>query len=287
MRSQRHVHDLSPTVVARLVRLEEQLLRCHVWKSSSLELWEYLDQPGVRAALLEWLSKGSDDAQVLASPIVIGKRSAPRESPGRVIVLGPATPIKVSCDATFQSPVCAYMRICQGGNDMLSNGVKLFFKKTLALCSVRAAAICEALGMHDVLLAQVERAIRYCLVQTRLGCDRCVDTLLMCCIVAVGRLYAKSLGESDAAPPPRLQEITFNEVIGHYRNLTASDTSAWQTAFRGVLLANGQHSHIIDFYNQFFVPEMDEFIRKFQMEYAHAHVLLLTVRFALLPMRAS
>ncbi len=182
---------------------------------------------------------------------------------------------------------------------ILSFGVKLFFKKTLALCSARATALCEALGMHGLLVAQVDKAIRHCLVQTMLGRDRYVDTLIMCCVYAVGRVYTKNM-EAHAyqqhqqeqqhqqqeqqhqqqedgggvTPPP--QEITFKDIIAEYRKLTSYDTTTWDS-FRSVAVAKGQRTNIIEFYNNVFVPEMDHIVGQLQLDLALVRSPLLTV----------
>lgn len=241
----RHVPDLSPAMVGRISRVEEQLLETNLWQSSQ-ELWTYLDERGVRQALKEWLSPDGGSSVSGVSALVAAS-PAPKVS-----ALGPQTPIK-------------------GGTAFLRYGIKLCFKKALALCSQRAGELCVLLGMHELLQAQVEKTLAYCLVETTLCRDRHIDTLLLCAIYAVARVYAKCAEQGG------LQEITFKEVIDHYRRMKHYET-LHSDAVRNVLLADGARSNIIDFYNSLFVPELDAFVVQFQQEFVQLHTPLVTPR---------
>lgn len=166
--------------------------------------------------------------------------------------------VQVAAANSFASP----SRVVSKGTSNVSFGTKLFFKKMVVLCSHRVEQLCTALGLNTLVQSQVCKTFLHCAVKTMLCFDRHIDQILLCCVYAVGKVYFRAVGPSVA------QEISFKEVISQYKNLPHYQRLG-HYVFRDVLMGNGKKGSIIEFYNQVFITEMDEYVLKFQSEYGH------------------
>lgn len=252
---------LNESEMRRLVQVEQQLLEEHVWRSTYADVWDYLRKSGVREALYDWIKPG--EPQSATAAMIAPSPMAPKFRGGaHMSALGPPTPVK-------DGPILSY-------------GVKLLLKKGLALCAQNAKQLCDELGMHSILLAQVMKTISYCLAKTELCRDRHLDTILLCSVFAVAKGYHESLIRrvEVASTFPVGQEIKFREILSQYNRMVADASEKKMVVHGRILLSEGksEYGDIIAFYNQCFIPEMSNFVCEFQQEFQSLSSTLVNIR---------
>lgn len=244
----RTLRNISSVIHRRLTDIEEHLLEFFAWKRGDA-LVSQLQMPGVCDALAEFL--GSEPVHPAASEFA--SPAAPNALPSGAVFASPARPIR-SATVTLHGGV--------GGG--ASFGTKLFFRKISGLVALRVKLLCNSLGMAFLIQTQICKTVMHTLLRTQLCFDRHLDQIILCSVYAVGKVYWRAAGSAISGS----HEITFKEIVAcykampHYQRLSPA-------IFREVLMADGSKNSIIEFYNQLFVPELDEFVLRFQSEYSH------------------
>ena len=266
----RNLNQLSSVMVRRMSDIEEHLLEFFAWKRNDV-LWTYLETPGVREVLGEWL--GSEVLPTVSTPQQQHHQqqmlhhhhqnvgSSLSSSAASAVAFAASMASVAHSQIGFASPARPPPRV-GGGAPNLSFGAKLFFRKISTLINRRVEQLCNGLGMAFLIQGQICKTAMHAILKTRLCFDRHLDQIILCSIYAVGKVYWKSAGVTVAGA----QEITFKDIVACYKTLPHFSRLTAQI-FREVLLADGSKASIIDFYNQLFVPEMDEFVLRFQAEY--------------------
>jgi hypothetical protein len=248
----RNLKSMSSVMLRRLSDIEEHLLEFYAWKRSEA-LVAQLDSPGVRDALCEWLGSEFISSSSNASNTTAGGFASPAPHP----------PLPVGVFASPARPVrSATVALHQGG--AASFGSKLFFRKISSLIQLRAKTLCNLLGMAFLIQNQICKTVLHTLLRTHLCVDRHLDQMILCSVYAVGKVYWRVAGSSITGA----QEVTFKEIVTCYKSMPHYARLS-PAIFREVLMADGTKASIIDFYNQLFVPELDEFVLRFQSEYSH------------------
>ncbi len=246
----RNLSQLSSVLVRRFSDIEEHLLEFLAWKRNEA-LYVYLETAGVREILSEWF--GSDVPQTQPPP------HQPQHPPAPLLQQQPhASPF--GAQIAFASPV----RSKPAAPASLSFGAKLFFRKISALVARRVDQLCSGLGMAFLIQSQICKTAMHAVLRTQLCFDRHLDQIILCAVYAVGKVYWKTAGSVLTGG----QEITFKEIITCYKTLPHY-TRLTPGIYRDVLISGDKRGSIIEFYNQLFVPELDEFVLRFQADYSH------------------
>ncbi len=250
----RTLKNLSSVMARRLTDIEEHLLEFYAWKRGDA-LFTQLQVPGICDALSEWL--GSD-----APTATSGGEFASHAAAS----LAPSSSAVAHSSAAFASPARPVRSntVPLPGAVGASFGTKLFFRKISVLVSLRVKLLCQSLGMAFLIQSQICKTVMHTLLRSQLCFDRHLDQIILCSVYAVGKVYWKAAGSSITGS----QEITFKEIVSCYKSMPHYQRLS-PAIFREVLMADGSKNSIIEFYNQLFVPELDEFVLRFQTEYSH------------------
>jgi hypothetical protein len=249
----RNLTQVSSVMVRRFSDIEEHLLDSLAWKRNEA-LFRFLQSHGAREALAEWMGSDLPSHQQQHQQMQQQQQQQQHQQQQH-------SHLALGAHVGFVSP----MRPKSAPAPALSFGLKLFFRKITALVTRRVEQLCSALGMAFLIQSQICKTVLHTLVKTSLPFERHLDQLIMCAVYAVGKVYWKSVG---AAAAGEVHEITFREIILCYKALPHY---TWQSpsVFRDVLISGDRRGSVIDFYNQLFVPELDEFVLRFQAEYSH------------------
>lgn len=173
----RTLKNLSSVMHRRLADIEEHLLEFYAWKRGEA-LYVQLQTPGVCDALTEWL--GAEQQQQQQQQHLPHEVASPAR--GGVPAIGPAS------TASFASPARPIRSATASLHAGASFGTKLFFRKIVALVSLRVKLLCNSLGMAFLIQTQICKTVMHTLLRTQLCADRHLDQIILCSVYAVGKV---------------------------------------------------------------------------------------------------
>ncbi|XP_071509301.1 retinoblastoma-associated protein-like [Diadema antillarum] len=141
---------------------------------------------------------------------------------------------------------CPSPRPSQGGARSVT--LNKFFSKVLQLAYLRLHTMCGHLGIREDLEKSMWTCVEHCITNKPwLLRGRHLDQIIMCCIFGVCKV-------SDL-------ELKFKRIVDMYRGLPHASSQTYKSVYMG---ANRDAVSIITFYNEIFIPNMKEFIYRFQ-----------------------
>ena len=141
------------------------------------------------------------------------------------------------------SPVLEYLETFMDSpetfdQDQNNPAFGMFFRRVLSHTAHRVVEICESLEMSEQIREHIWEAVKHALSEhTELLRNRHLDTLILCCIYAVSKLYSPT---------------QFKTLIQQYSSLYTLNTQVYSN-IEGA-------GDIIRFYNHFFIPRIKEML---------------------------
>jgi hypothetical protein len=244
--------NLCREIAKHLSQVEEKVLEELVWKADS-SLWSVLNDKKEPIPPCE---------DVFLPSQIDKKPDLDNDGPKRYAVI--KTPSGEKCvpvtvgesnrstliiqDKTSSQILGVVLPSKHGDKPKIGNSVALFFRKFYHLAFVRLQDICSNLSLSDEVVKKIWTSFQHAVTGylEDLLKSRHIDQIIMCCVYVVSKVIGN--------------EKSFTEIMRCYRLQPQSSSHV----YRSVLLGeNEERGDLIKFYNDIFIPKMQEHARRF------------------------